>query len=112
MDHPGLRGPGPTRRTPGLLARVIAAVVALATLVIGLTVGVFVLAIAVVFGIALFAWIWWKMRKAMRQARQDPRFHAWQDTMNTDTPPRNGGRIIEGEVIGRESGDADARDRK
>lgn len=110
MDNPGLRGPGPTRRTPGLLARIIAALVALATLVVGFTVGVFLLAIAAVLGIALFGWIWWKMRKAMRQAREDPRFHAWQHTMNPGEPPR-GGRIIEGEVIERD-GDADARERQ
>lgn len=111
MATPELRGPGPTRRTPGLLGRIIAAVLALAALVVGVTFGLFLLAIAAVLGIALFGWIWWKMRRAIRQAREDPRLRAWQDSMNAGTPPRDG-RIIEGEVIDRQWKDPDARDDK
>jgi len=92
---------GARRRQPGLLGRIIAAVVTLAAMVVGLMFSLVVFAIALAFGLIVFGWLWWKVRRALRQARQDPRFQAYQSHSGTPPgaapPPK--GDVIEGEVI-------------
>jgi hypothetical protein len=95
---PELGGPSGTRRPASLVGRVIAAIIAVAALVVGFVFSVFLLAVAVVGGLALFGWLWWKMRRALKQARQDPRFQAFGQRGNTP-PPAGNGDVIEGEVI-------------
>lgn len=95
---PELGGPSGTRRPTSVAGRVIAAIVAVAALVVGFMFSLVLLAVAVVGGLALFGWIWWKMRRALKQARQDPRFQAFQQRGNAP-PPSGSGDVIEGEVI-------------
>lgn len=91
---------GARRRQPGLLGRVIAAVVTVAAMVVGLMFSLVVFAIALALGLVIFGWLWWKVRRALRQAREDPRFQAYQSSTGSSpgaTPPK--GDVIEGEVI-------------
>ena len=74
-----------------LLARIAAALVAVAVLVVG---------------IVLFGWMWWRLRRAMRQARDDPRFRNFADYARQGQPPPRAD-IIEGEVIRGETQDDD-----
>lgn len=96
-DRRGIGGsPGP--RGPGLLGRILAAAFTAAAVVLGLMFSVVVLAVALVVGAAVFGWLWWRMRRALRQAQQDPRFRQFQEQMQRGGQPRDG-NIIEGEVI-------------
>ncbi|MDQ2639568.1 MAG: YjgN family protein [Pseudomonadota bacterium] len=96
---PELGGPqSARRRPPGLLGRIIAAVVTLAAMVVGLMFSLVVFAIALAFGIVIFGWLWWKVRRALRQARQDPRFQAYQSPPGAASAAPKGD-VIEGEVI-------------
>lgn len=107
--HPELGGPpGARGRQPGLLGRIIAAIATLAMMVVGLMFSVVVFAVALVVGVVFFGWLWWKMRRAMKQARQDPNFQAWQSPPGA---PRPDGDVIEGEVIRGEWQDNDQRPR-
>lgn len=103
---PEIGGPSRVRGPASLIGRIIAAIVAVATLVVGLLFSVFLFAAALVAGVALFGWLWWKMRRAVKQARQDPRFRAFQEAAGA--PPPGKGQIIEGEVIREERPDRDA----
>lgn len=98
---PEIGGPSRARRPASLVGRIIAAVVAIATLVVGLVFSVFLFAAALVAGVALFGWIWWKMRRALKQARQDPRFQAFQQG-GKPTSAAGDGDVIEGEVLHKE----------
>lgn len=105
--HPELGGQqGARRRQPGLLGRILAAVVTLAVMVVGLMFSLVVFAIALAVGIIGFGWLWWKVRRALKQARQDPRF---QDFRAPPDATRPGGDVIEGEVIRGEWQDGDER---
>jgi hypothetical protein len=103
---PEIGGPSGTRRPVGLVGRILAAIIAIATLMVGVVFSVFLFAAALVAGLALFGWIWWKMRRALKQARQDPRFQAFQDRARQPPPGHSptGGRgdVIEGEVLREE----------
>lgn len=88
-------GPSRARRPASLAGRVLAAVAAIAALVIGLVFSVFLFAAALVAGVVLFGWIWWKLRRVMKQVRRDPRFSA----------PAGKGDVIEGEVLREEEQD-------
>jgi hypothetical protein len=85
-----------------VLGRILAAIVAVATLVVGLVFSVFLFAAALLAGIAVFAWLWWKIRRALKQARQDPRFQSFQDGAANSRGPQPDGEVIEGEVIHEE----------
>jgi hypothetical protein len=103
---PEIGGPARARRPVGLVGRILAAIVAIATLVVGILFSVFLFAAALVAGLALFGWIWWKMRRALQQARQDPRFQAFQERARQSapgqSPPGGNGDVIEGEVLREE----------
>lgn len=92
-------GPGPRPgRSMGLLGRIVTALVTLGAMVIGLMFSVVIFAVALVLGIGVFGWLWWKMRHALKQARQDPRFQQQSGgAANGGTAAR--ADIIEGEVI-------------
>jgi Flp pilus assembly protein TadB len=88
------RGPG----LPGLLGRILATLISLALLVVGFMFSVVFIGIALVVGAVFFGWVWWKVRRAARLARSDPRFQDFAAAMNRGAPPP-GGDVIEGEVI-------------
>lgn len=91
-------GGSASRRQPGLLGRIIAAVVTVAVMVLGLMFSLAVFAVALALGVIIFGWLWWKLRRALRQAQQDPRFRAYHDSANEATQPGSS-QVIEGEVI-------------
>lgn len=72
-----------------LLGRVFAGLAAAAMLVLGFMFSLAIFAVALVVASVVFGWLWWKMRRTLRQVRADPRFRAPQDQ----------GNVIEGEVI-------------
>lgn len=96
---PGPGGPSRTGRAPGLFGRILTAIIALGAMVVGLMFSVFLFAAALVLGLAVFGWLWWKMRRAIRQAQQDPRFAQFQEAAHRAGQPPDAGKIIEGEVL-------------
>jgi Flp pilus assembly protein TadB len=83
----------------GLVARILAGVVSIALLVVGFMFSLVLFAVALAAGIIVFGWMWWKFRRAMRLAQQDPRFQQFTEQMRRGTPPPGRGDVIEGEVI-------------
>lgn len=89
-------------RAGGVIGRILAAVVSIAVLVVGFMFSLAIFAVALVVGVLVFGWMWWKFRKAIRQARQDPRFQQFNEQMRRGAQPHHGasrGDVIEGEVI-------------
>ncbi|MCM2289932.1 MAG: hypothetical protein NDI67_12970 [Sulfuritalea sp.] len=73
----------PQARESGLLTKVLAALAGAVLLVLGFMFSLVILALAVVAGVAVWGWFWWKtreLRKAMQQRPAD-------------------GHVIEGEAI-------------
>jgi Flp pilus assembly protein TadB len=105
---PELRGPLSARGPSGLIGRVIATILAAGALVLGLMFSMVIFAVALVVGAGLFGWLWWKMRRVMKQARQDPHLRAYREA--ADEATRASSQIIEGEVIrGEWKKDSDQR---
>lgn len=106
-ELPGPRSTGPRN----IVGRVIAAIATLAALVVGLMVSAVVFAVALLVGLVVWGWLWWKMRRVMRQAQQDPRFqqfhHGFRDPGAASRRP--GGDVIEGEVLSGEWKDEGGR---
>ena len=86
----------------GVVARILAAVVSIALLVVGFMFSLVIFAVALAVGLVVFGGMWWKFRKAIRQARQDPRFQQFNEQMRRSGQPQRGGDVIEGEVIREE----------
>ena len=106
---PELRGPLDARRPSGLIGRIVAAILAAGALVLGLMFSMVIFAIALVVGLGVFGWLWWKMRRVIRQARRDPHLRAYRDAANETMQPDTN-QIIEGEVIrGEWKKDSDPR---
>lgn len=81
----------------GVLGRIVTALLSLAFIVVGVMFSLVFLAVGL-FAVAVFAgWFWWKVRRAIKQARSDPRFQEFNATMARPVPPA--GDVIEGEVI-------------
>lgn len=99
---PDPRGPVRLTGPRSLVGRVIGALATLAALVVGLMFSAVLFGVALVLGLLVWGWIWWKMRRVMRQMRQDPRFQQFQDAAGGQSPAPDGGRIIEGEVLHEE----------
>lgn len=99
---PELRGPGRLTGQRSLLGRLIGALVTIGALVVGLMFSVVVFGVALVLGLAIWGWLWWKMRRVMRQAQKDPRFQQFRDAANAGVQPPADGKIIEGEVLREE----------
>lgn len=85
---------GQTSGWASLVGRAIAGIVAAAALVVGLMFSMVLFAIALVVGICVFGWMWWKVRRALKQAQADP-LAAHQGTGQD-------GEVIEGEIISSE----------
>lgn len=86
---------GQTSGWSGLIGRIVAAVVAVVVMAVGLMFSVVLFAFALVVGICVFGWMWWKVRRALKQAQADP-LAAQHRTTGQD------GQVIEGEVISSE----------
>jgi Flp pilus assembly protein TadB len=83
----------------GLVARILAAMASVALLVVGFMFSLVIFAVALAVGLVVFGWMWWKFRRAMRLAQQDPRFQQFTEQMRRGAPPPGRGDVIEGEVI-------------
>src|SRR5690606_41908005 len=57
---PELRGPGRLTGQRSLLGRLIGALVTIGALVVGLMFSVVVFGVALVLGLAIWGWLWWK----------------------------------------------------
>jgi hypothetical protein len=92
--------PGRTRTggIAALLARIITALLALAVTVAGFMFSMVLLVAGLVAGTAVFLWIWWKMRRALRQADA----HASGTSGARDPAARGTCTVIEGEVLSGE----------
>lgn len=97
-DPRGHRLTGPR----SLVGRVIGALVTLGALVVGLMFSVVLFGVALVLGLLVWGWLWWKMRRVIRQAQQDPRFQQFRDMNGAPPPSPDDGQIIEGEVLHEE----------
>lgn len=80
-----------------LLGRLLAGVVAIAVLVVGFMFSLAIFVVGLVVAIVVFGWLWWKLRRAMKQMRGDPRFTAFG--ARPGQPPPSQGEVIEGEVL-------------
>ncbi len=79
---------------PNLLSKIVAFIVGLGVLALGFMFSLVALAIVVLGGLAVWAWLWWKTR-AIRQQMRAP-----STTMPHDfSMESGGGQIIDGEVI-------------
>jgi hypothetical protein len=85
----------------GLLGRIFAGLVAVAMLVLGFMFSLAIFAVALVAGVALFGWLWWKLRRTMRQIDEDLRFQEFAARAGRRKPPAQAD-VIEGEVIREE----------
>jgi hypothetical protein len=97
---PGQGGTGRAPRSMGLFGRIVAALATIGALIVGFMFSLVVFAGALVLGIAVWAWLWWKMRRVLKQARLDPRFAQFQARAGGMPPAK--GDVIEGEVIREE----------
>ena len=96
---------GTTGRLAGprsLFGRVLAALFTLGAIVAGVMFSAVVLVTAVVVGLAIWGWLWWKMRRVLKQVREDPAYQQFRDAAGAGPPPAADGRVIEGEVIHEE----------
>src|SRR5690606_30927355 len=64
---PDPRGPALTGPR-SFVGRVIGALLTLAALVVGLMFSVVLFGVALVLGLLVWGWLWWKMRRVLRQA--------------------------------------------
>jgi hypothetical protein len=92
--------PGRTRTggLAGLLGRIITALLALAVMVAAFMFSMVLLVAGLVAGTAVFLWIWWKMRRALRQVGDT----GPPGTNGTARDPAARGTVIEGEVLSGE----------
>ena len=74
----------------GPLAKVIAAVGGVILLVVGFMFSLVVLAIALVAGLGIWGWFWWKTRKLREQINAQ---------MGARTQAASDGHVIEGEAV-------------
>jgi Flp pilus assembly protein TadB len=86
-----------TLQPTGFFGKLFAIVGGTVLLVLGLMFSVVIIAVAVVLGLIIWGWFWWKTR-ALRQQMRDQMQQA-AGTMHEAEPS---GRVIEGEVIRRD----------
>jgi len=94
---PGQPGTGRVRRS-SLFGRVLASLATLAVVTVAVMFSVALMALAVIMGAAVFGWLWWQMRRALRKARQD-QGSSRSGTSTQAGPEHHAGNVIEGEVI-------------
>jgi predicted lipid-binding transport protein (Tim44 family) len=90
---PDPRGPLRLAGPRSLVGRVVGALVTVAVLVVGLMFSAVLFGVALVLGLLVWGWVWWKMRKVLRQMRQDPRFQQFQQAAARDAAPDDTGRM-------------------
>jgi hypothetical protein len=98
------QGPGNAPRgagVAGLIGRIFAGFAAIAMLVVGFMFSLALFAVALVVAIVVFGWLWWKLRRTIRQMREDPRYREFAARAGRDMPPARG-EVIEGEVLHKE----------
>jgi hypothetical protein len=78
--------------SPGPLKKLVSVVVGIAVLVLGLMFSVVLLAVLVVAGLAVWAWLWWQTRELRRAMREHPEAAPTAATTTAD------GSIYEGEA--------------
>lgn len=87
----------------GFLGKLLAIVLTAGLLVLGLMFSVIVVAVALVVGVGLWGWMYWKTRALRRQMR-DAMEAAARDGQAGSPPGADAGsgRVIEGEVLSSE----------
>jgi len=91
----------PDANQPSLPGRILAFAAAAVLLAVSLMFSLLLFAVALVVGLLLWGWLWWKTRELRGQMRE--RQMGGMD----DQPP--GGRVIEGEVVREEADDGERR---
>ena len=91
----------PDANQPSLPGRILAFAAAAVLLAVSLMFSLLLFAVALVVGLLLWGWLWWKTRELRGQMRE--RQMGGMD----DHPP--GGRVIEGEVVREEADDGERR---
>lgn len=82
-------------QNPGMLEKVLTVLVGSLVLVAAFMFSLVILAVAVVVGLMIWGYFWWKtreIRKVMREQRE-------QHQSQTRQQPQQGGNVIEGEAI-------------
>ena len=91
----------PDANQPSLPGKILAFAAAAVLLAVSLMFSLLLFAVALVVGLLLWGWLWWKTRELRGQMRE--RQMGGMD----DHPP--GGRVIEGEVVREEADDGERR---
>lgn len=91
----------PDANQPSLPGRILAFAAAAVLLAVSLMFSLLLFAVALVVGLLLWGWLWWKTRELRGQMRER------QMEGMDDHPP--GGRVIEGEVVREEADDGERR---
>ena len=91
----------PDANQPSLPGRILAFAAAAVLLAVSLMFSLLLFAVALVVGLLLWGWLWWKTRELRGQMRER------QMEGMDDHPP--GGRVIEGEVVREEVDDGERR---
>lgn len=91
----------PDANQPSLPGKILAFAAAAVLLAVSLMFSLLLFAVALVVGLLLWGWLWWKTRELRGQMRE--RQMGGMD----DQPP--GGRVIEGEVVREEADDGERR---
>ena len=91
----------PDANQPSLPGKILAFAAAAVLLAVSLMFSLLLFAVALVVGLLLWGWLWWKTRELRGQMRE--RQMGGMD----DHPP--GGRVIEGEVVREEADNGERR---
>lgn len=75
------------------LAKLLSAFIGVVTLVLGAMFSLLMLAVALLVGLAVWGWFWWRMRELRRQLDEQMR----ENAAPASSPSR--GEIIEGEAV-------------
>ena len=91
----------PDANQPSLPGRILAFAAAAVLLAVSLMFSLLLFAVALVVGLLLWGWLWWKTRELRGQMRE-------RQMEGMDDHP-SGGRVIEGEVVREGTDDGDRR---
>ena len=97
-----VNGPGAGGvQKPGILSKIVAFVVTVAVASVALMFSVFLFAVAIVVGLFIWAYLWWKMRGIRKQMEKQMKEHGDQAGMWQQHFYRRSenGDVLEGEVI-------------
>lgn len=91
----------PDANQPSLPGRILAFAAAAVLLAVSLMFSLLLFAVALVVGLLLWGWLWWKTRELRGQMRE-------RQMEGMDDHP-SGGRVIEGEVVREEADEGERR---